>query len=391
MFTEVNSSRIVKGLSGLLAASALAATLAAQASVITAGDRAAMTGAYGPDLMGRVPLTGNNPADGTPSVQDWRVTPGLTFNGVNFDGNVRLRFDSDGNLSNGGFVCSGTLLSGGQYVLTAAHCADDNTSPGFIMEISSGIYGNVAATTQSIQASNVFVHSGWTGALGDGSDIAVVRLTTPITNATGFRLSTTNDLGKTMLIMGHGTTQLGNIAAATNWNDYGWAHYAWNEADVTDNAFSDAWDGSGSNTYGEGYVYDFDALSNPATHNTLQRVSDLRGNPWTSSQGLGIPEGLTAGGDSGGGDFFWDGDEWVLAGVHSWGWQFCGGRITPTCDFTTRNGSSWGDLSGSTAVFSHVDWITGITGQGAVIPEPGTLALLGLGLAGLAAARRRKQ
>jgi secreted trypsin-like serine protease len=367
----------------LVATAALLALGAAQAT-----GRTSQIGYFNPATDGRTPTTGNNPADDTPSVQDWRVTQTTTFNGVNFDGNVRINFDGDGSLANGGFVCSGTLLKGGQYVLTAAHCADDSFNPAtFVMEIRSGIYGNVAATTQSISAANVFVHPGWNGSLGTGADIAVIKLTTPITGITGFNISTTNDVGKTMLIMGHGTTQLGNVAAATNWNDYGWAHYGYNQADVTDKAFNDAWDGSGDNTFGEGYVFDFDALSNAATHNTIQRLADQGGASFTSSEGLGIPEAITAGGDSGGGDFVWTGTEWLVSGVHSWGWQFCGGRITPTCDLTTRNSSSWGDISGSTATFSHVQWITSITGP---IPEPGTYGLMALGLLAVAAAARRR-
>jgi Trypsin/PEP-CTERM motif len=352
------------------------------------------------DLVGWLPAgtvqpsTGNNTA---PS--NWRVTQGLTFNGVNFDGNVRINFDSDGSLTNGGFVCSGTLIAGGTAVLTAAHCADDYAASGFVMTVSHGLYNNVAAGVQNISGSQVSVHPGWTGALSTGADIAVIRLNTRLTGVTSFNLSTTNDVGKQFLIMGHGTTSVGNVNTATNWNEYGWAHFGYNTIDSTGTNFFNAAQAQGipnlgtwNSQYGEEYVADFDGISNGTgtstdpgvRHNTMGRITGI-----TSGQGVGANEALIAGGDSGGGDFVWDGSQWLLTGVHSWGWQFCGGRLTTpnSCDFGTANSSSWGDLMGSTAVFSHVTWINTV----AAIPEPGTYGLMALGLAVVGVAARRRK
>lgn len=344
---------------------ALAAALLCAASAQAQQGRSTTIGWIG---EGAEALTGNNTA---PS--NWRVTPGMTFNGYSFEGNARINFD--------GFVCSGTLLSGGQYLLTAAHCADGFTT----MTISFGTYGGAAAQVRT--PAQVWVHPQWTGALSQGTDIAVIRLNAPVTGITGFDLSRTNDVGREHLIMGHGTTGIGNATSSPNWGDYGWAHYGFNTFDTTSKAFDDAWDGSGNNTFGDEYVVDYDSSTNGANHNTLQRVADLRGASFTSGLTLGANEALIAGGDSGGGDFVWDGSRWLLSGVHSWGWQFCGGRITPTCDFSSSNSSSWGDLSGSTAVFRHVDWIESITGP---IPEPSTWGLMALGLLAVGSAARRR-
>lgn len=311
---------------------------------------------------------------------NWRVLPGDTFNGVAgaLDGTARLLF--------GNYICSGTLLAGGQYVLTAAHCADDFANTG--MTVDFGVVNDVPAITLNVV--EAWVHPGWNGSLATGADIAIVKLETKV-DIKGFKLSSTNDVGKTMLITGYGTTSTGDSTTSPGWNEWGYAHYGYNQADVTSNDFLDAFDGSGDNTYGEEYVFDFDVYNSSGRvyprYNTLQRVANLTGNLWSSSVGLGENEAIIAGGDSGGGDFVWNGSEWLLSGVHSWGWNFCTGRVLPNCDFRPGATSSYGDLSGSTAVYSHIEWIESITGP---IPEPGTYAMMLAGLAAIAGVARRR-
>lgn len=316
---------------------------------------------------------------------NWRFTSASTFNGVNFDGVARLLFDSDGDLNNGAYVCSGTLLAGGMYVLTAGHCADNFN----VMQIDFGINDDVATATRGAAAA--YLKPGWNGTLGTGADMAIIKLDAKIDGIQGFNIDTNSAIGKNVLMMGYGTTTVGNSDVGANWDDWGWGHYGYNTFDVTSKVFNDAWDGTGDNTYGEEYVADYDGGPPSRRHpegrnNTLGIVASMTGNLWTSDNG-GDPESLISGGDSGGGDFVWNGSEWLVTGVHSWGWPFCTGRVRPNCDFSKTNDSSWGDLMGSTAVYSNVGWINSIV----AVPEPETYALMLLGLAAVAGVARRRR
>jgi hypothetical protein len=304
---------------------------------------------------------------------DWRFDSTSTFNGVNFDGVARIIMDDS-------YVCSGTLLAGGAYVLTAGHCVTGFSN----FQIDFGLNNDVATATRGAAAT--YANPYWTGELSQGTDIALIKLDAKVTGIQGFNLHTSSAVGSTVLMMGYGTTAQGNSSTPPGWDDWGHGHYGYNSYDATSQTFLDAAAAAGipdlgtwSNTYGEEYVADFD--SGRARRNTLGRIPGL-----TSSTG-GTIESLITGGDSGGGDFVWNGSEWLVTGVHSWGWQFCQGRISPSCDRSTNNSGSWGDLMGSTAVYTQTEWINSIV----AVPEPGTYALMLLGLAGIGAVARRRQ
>lgn len=336
-----------------------------------------------------VPTTGNSS-----DPVNWRFAPGQSFNGVAgaLDGVARLTFSNLG----GNFACSGSLLAGGAYVLTAGHCADNFTS----MTVEFGWFNGVAQLTRTVAPGAAVLHPEWRGfqiSSDSGADLALLRLDAPVTSIAGYRLSSTLDIGKTFLIGGYGTTADGAGSALPNWNDAAYGHVAYNTFDVTSAEFNRMaaqtrpdWPyDPGHYAPGVTYMSDFDNPNGAAANNTLGRLAAQTGNQWSSGNGLGLDEGMIASGDSGGGGFVWNGAEWLLSAVHSWVWPGGGADLCRSfgladCDISTGNNASYGDLSGSTAMFSHAGWVEAMT----AVPEPLSYAMMLAGLCVVAARAR---
>jgi secreted trypsin-like serine protease len=82
------------------------------------------------------------------------------------DGVVRLD-------KNGQPQCTGTLLTTGRHILTAAHCLDGLSNIDVVFEMPPDPSADVV---QNVPSSGFMVHPNWNGNLQDGSDIAILEL-----------------------------------------------------------------------------------------------------------------------------------------------------------------------------------------------------------------------
>lgn len=114
------------------------------------------------------------------------------------------------NTSLGERDCSGSLLSSGKYILTAAHCLTDGE--GNLITSESVAIFNLPLGPEILYGSEFFIHPDWDGNGIKGNDIALIKLNDVAPdNITRYQLYTDSDeVGQVGEKVGYGWTGTGN-------------------------------------------------------------------------------------------------------------------------------------------------------------------------------------
>lgn len=268
-----------------------------------------------------------------------------------FDGVARLTVGT----AAGTFGCSGTLLSGGRHLLTAAHCLDGNGDGSADVSSFSATF-NLASGPLTLGGASYALAPGWTGDFGDGADLGIVTLaaTAPLA---GYGIhSDTSSIGFVADIAGYGYRGFG----AT-----GYVSYTFGTLRAGENRMDLYW-----NLPGLPFAYDFDDGS--AARDTIGNLA-----PGYDDLGQGLGEVLIAPGDSGGPSFL----NGKIVGVHSFGASF-----DEPFDLDGLLNGTFGELGGDTRVAAYAGWVNSFLTP---VPEPETYALFAAGLLLLAWRARR--
>ncbi|MFW5682726.1 MAG: trypsin-like serine protease, partial [Phycisphaeraceae bacterium] len=141
------------------------------------------------------------------------TTAGTPVFGVNHDGVADLIISRPG----GNARCTGSLLSDGQTLLTAAHCLTDNNGDPVASSVSATWE---LASGDVIQSSaDVTIHPMYNGDLTDGYDIAIVQFDTKINADVPrydiYRKTNEGEIGVETVKVGYGRGGFGNTGSTT--------------------------------------------------------------------------------------------------------------------------------------------------------------------------------
>jgi hypothetical protein len=310
----------------------------------------------------------------------------------------------------GAFICSGSVLSDGRSIATAAHCITDNTGKLNVTKTTVHFFNGdpdqrtvgVGNTSVTADVKGYFIHPNYTGEVIDQNDIAILRIGVEApASAQRYDLYTPGANGLTgtqFNVAGYGTrSTVGGAAGNTppagartgflregdNIYDYAWGDSRF-QGFFTDRETTGQFAGQNFFGFAEvefSYISDFD--NGLRAQDTARRVANGLGlgpigNLNFDNTGVGAREVGVAGGDSGGPGFV----NGKLASINSYGLTF-GANFG---DSLPGLNSSWGEFSGYVPVYIHTDFIASTA-----VPEPASWAMLimGFGLAGTAMRRRR--